>query len=364
MNKSQFPASALIRLALGTLSTASSMLFRKETFRQWPRLLREGIDPAVHLLLQASNTTLVNLWLSRGSKVVLVSSYPRSGNTWMRYLLSDVLLQMHGLKTTTRLPIHPNDLMPEFAGHCVARRIRRCPPVNPLNPSAAFVKTHFLFERHRDIFVRNGSGPMGDGRILYLYRTPEDALVSYYHLCQKERSLRHNVPNGLDSFCRGQIAGWNNHLSSYLRAADNGIPVFLISYEKMLENPALTLGRFLHWLGVKHEEPVVNRAVSNMQFAKLQAMEMEQSQMELQANERNLFFRRGCTGSGRAELNEGLLQEIHAKTGEMLAEARRREAGQSGEPPAVNQMLRSVISSREQVRRRPPSDTEFVRCGR
>ena len=32
---------------------------------------------------------------------IFLASYPRSGNTWMRLLLSDALLQMQGFQTAT-----------------------------------------------------------------------------------------------------------------------------------------------------------------------------------------------------------------------------------------------------------------------
>ena len=334
MNKNQFSISALARLMVDTVAATARMTCRKDTVRQWPRMFHEGIDPLVHLFLQANNTALIDQWLDRGTKVVFLSSFPRSGNTWMRYLLSDVLLQMHGLKTTTRLPIHPDNLMPEFGTNCIARRIRRCPTLDLMGPPAAFIKSHFPFERHVDIFAREKDKHPRDCRILYLFRTPEDALVSFFHMCERQPWARGKTTQGLDAFCRVEAANWVKNVSSYFKAADEGYPVFFLSYEKLLENPAIVLENILRWLEIKHDDQMVPRAVSNMKFVKLQAMEMQESQFDFNSNERNLFFRRGCSGSGRTELPDSTLQEIHKLTGAIFDQANQRQASQPANHPA------------------------------
>ena len=275
--------------------------------------------------------------------MVFVSSFPRSGNTWMRFLLSDVLLQMHDVETTTRLPVHPEDLMPEFRCNSLLSRLARCPRW-ATEPPTAFVKTHFSFARLEEMLSgngRQGSGvqsgdrrPFRDCRVLYCYRPPEDALVSLYHLGRHDDYVRSRALHGIDAFCRKEVARWEQNISSYLRASDNGYPVFFLSYETLLEKPAIVLSNVLHWLGVQHDSRMAQRAVSNMEFGKLQAMEKQENKSRHPADEQKLFFRNGCSGSGRAELQEATLREIRQRTASLMNEANHRRMKQPSEHPA------------------------------
>src|SRR5208282_2910006 len=112
-----------------------------------------------------------------------ISSFPRSGNTWIRYLLADVFLQVHGVETVTELPVHPNKIVPDFYFHWIARRDVTIPT------PGIFVKTHETFPQLQDRFgpALLRKGPGADAAValpppckhICLYRSPEDALVSW-----------------------------------------------------------------------------------------------------------------------------------------------------------------------------------------
>jgi hypothetical protein len=325
-----------------SLGTAFRLLFQPATLRQWPRLLHQGIDPIIRLLIQANNIAIINRWLDQGTKVVFVVSFPRSGNTWMRYLLTDILLQQHEVETTTELPVHPENLIPEFRCDSLLSRLARCPRW-AMEPPMAFVKTHFLFTQLEQMLTGNGrqgfrarSGdraPYRDCRALYFYRSPEDALVSLYHLNRRDDYVQSRALLGIDAFCQKEVSRWVNNIASYFRAADKGFPVFFVSYERMLEEPAIALGDMLHWLGVPHDSQMTRRAVSNMQFDKLQAMEIQANKTRNPAQEQKLFFRRGGFGSGCAELQESTVQEIRQRTASLMSEANQRRMKQPSEHP-------------------------------
>jgi len=124
------------------------------------------------------------------------------------------------------------------------------------------------------------------------------------------------------------------NITSYMRAADDGFPVFFVSYEQMLEKPAIVLTHLLRWLDVQHDSQIVQRAVSNMRFCNMQAMEKQENKTPYPADENALFFRRGCSGSGRADLQESTLREIQERTAPLLKEANHRQMIQSSELPS------------------------------
>jgi hypothetical protein len=273
--------------------------------------------------------------------VVFISSFFRSGNTWTRFLLTDILLQIHGVETQTQLAVHPDDLIPELHFNSIARRLSRCPRW-AAQPPETFVKTHFLFAQLAEVLSASRPAPKRrsgepelsqDYRVLYLYRSPEDALVSFYHLCGREAYLRSRASEGIDAFCQREVSGWIENVSSYLRAADQGFPIFFVSYECLLEKPAIVLANLLHWLQMGCDPQMIERAVSNMQFCKLQDLEIQANKARNLSQEQNLFFRRGRQGSGDAELKESTLQEIRQRTASLLSEANHHQMKQPSQQP-------------------------------
>jgi len=95
--------------------------------------------------------------------------------------------------------------------------------------------------------------------------------------------------------------------------------VFFVPYELLLQYPTEILSNLLRWLGNPHDSVTVDRAVSNMQFNKLQALEARSA-----FNEEVVFFRRGCKGTGRAELQAATMEQIQERASDLLARANNR----------------------------------------
>jgi hypothetical protein len=351
------PGLPILGFPRGGLGPALRVIFRPGNFRHLPRLLREGPKPLFNLAIQAHNTAEITRLLRAGWQFSFISSFPRSGNTWIRYLLADVFLQSRGVQTATELPVHPDKIVPDFYCNWIARRDVTIPS------PAVFVKTHETFQQLQQRFgtVRTRAGTAGGDPVpafrgckhLYLYRSPEDALVSLFHLYEHDRGSKAKTAAGIDAFCREYLPLWRNNLDSYLRAADEGFPVLFVPYELLLQYPVEILGNLLRWLGARHDGTTVERAVSNMQFNKLQAMETRS-----RFNEEPFFFRRGCKGSGRSELQESTMNLILEKTARLMEQANARVMAQQalqGAPksPKTVQIHRDAAFQNRQSRRLP-----------
>ena len=299
-----------LRLSFQSLRPAIGLLAKPATLAQLPRLLTEGYAPARRMFVQAHNGREITRLLSRGHQVTFVSSFARSGNTWVRYLLSDVFLQNHGVETATELAVHPDEIIPDFYCEMVARRNTAVPTPGLL------VKSHDLFGRLQQQFGNPvAQKPGGNCRHLYIYRTPEDALVSFYHLQLREKYVKSRAGLDIDGFCLENVKEWIAHVSSYIAACDGGATVFFASYDQLLQNPEAVLIEILGWLGVRHTSGAVIRAVQNMHFGNLQALEARDS------TDKPPVFRRGCNGSGSEELKAATISEIRRRTDPLLAKA-------------------------------------------
>ena len=103
--------------------------------------------------------------------------------------------------------------------------------------------------------------------------------------------------------------------SSYLRASRNGADVFFVSYEILLDQTAPVLSGILDWLGVDHQDAMLQRAVLNMKFERLQT---EEARRRGKGGE---FSGRGGPGGGLAELNAATLAGIRKESAGVIEQA-------------------------------------------
>ena len=288
---------------------AIRLLMRPSTLAQLPRLLIEGLAPARRMFIQGFNNSELSRLVQSHASVTFVCSHARSGNTWMRYLLSDILMQNQGVQTTTDLA-QPHKLVPDYYTDLIEPQ------------SAAAESPGHLIKTHDTISLLqarvSAAIDMRQCRYLYLFRTPEDVLVSLYHIALREKYIRTRNRGDIDLFCLEYLPHWVEHLTSYLDALDNGVAIYLVSYEELLRQPAAVLSDALRWLGIPHTEATVQRAEYNMRFGKLQAMEAK----ALHGGSR--LFRRGVDGSGESELKPETLSQIRAAGKDLMARANER----------------------------------------
>ncbi len=309
------------------------MLARPQTLAQLPRLFSEGMGPVRRLFIQATNQKELSRLVRGGDRVNFISSFARSGNTWTRNLLADALLQGQGIETDTDLPIPFQEVVPDYYCDLITKRNAA------IKMSGILVKTHDSFELLRDRILGRSEdetrGSQGAGhafrscKIVYLYRSPEDVLVSYFHLQRKVNYIEKSQ-FGIDEFCRSQLAHWIENLDSYLKAADDGVQVYFVSYESMLQDPGGSLAGILRFLDVPHDTNTVQRAVAHMEFAKLRAREDRD-----RPGTSEYSLRRGGAGAALEELQPQVRCEIREATAHLLKRAGKKLARQASLYPAA-----------------------------
>ncbi len=316
---------------LNGLFQTGRLLLRPSTLLQLPRLLDEGFAPVRRLVVQAFNNSELGRLAQEPGKLTFVCSYGRSGNTWMRYLMSDVLLQLHGIETATG-SVQPERLVPDYYADRIASRMPAGRAYGNL------IKTHDTLPLLRSRFP--ASIDVGKLRFLYIFRAPEDVLVSLYHFALREKYIRTNNRADIDLLCLEFLPSWVEHVTGYLDAFDAGLPIHLVSYEEMLKDTASVLSDSLNWAGIPHPEAVVVRAESNMRFGKLQALEAR----TIRGGSR--YFRRGVNGSGASELKPETLSAIEDASRGLMLRARDRLASQQ---QLRGQMGRSVTPAKVNI---------------
>lgn len=218
-----------------------------------------------------------------------VVSYPRSGNTWLRHLICDLICQArHGVNLEGAPPVNPDRMMPDLHAHAPDSAV-----------SGEWGMTRRIFKSHNLLDLRGR-------RIVYVVRRPTDSLVSYYHLHLRRLEWNHIVASGVDDFCRKNIDGWCGHVAMALEfQRKNPAEILFVTYERLLNRGTAELARCAAFLGLAGAEPNFAAAIERCSFERLRKKE------ELNPkNTKEFFYRKGREGSGREELNEATVRLI------------------------------------------------------
>ena len=191
----------------------------------------------------------------------ILASYPKSGRTWFRFILSTYLVSLFGLDPSLDLhstfTVIPNfDLDPErglpafgFADHT--------PPV-PL-----IAVSHRPYSR---LWFRQRP-------VVYMLRDPRDVLVSsYFHATRQ----KHRFSGDIDAFLNDPEQGAAG-LTDYLNGWAAGLrhhPHLVLSYEKLSRDPISETGRVLAFLGLEVRPQLLAAAVEAAQFQNMQKLEL------------------------------------------------------------------------------------------
>ena len=206
-------------------------------------------------------------------------SYPRSGNTWVRHLLREIiLLSRPDLPAPEALWM----LIPDLHVHDMDHPAR------------------VRFKMPTRIFKSHNLRALRGRRMVYIFREPGDALTSYYHFHVRERIEPEMVAGGPDLFCRTFLPGWCEHLQ--LALDEHAVAperLLLVAYEMLLRDGVRALGRIADFLGLPVDEAGLATAVEKARFEKLREREAQNPQ-----HPDEYFFRKGRPGTGREELSE------------------------------------------------------------
>jgi FkbM family methyltransferase len=221
-----------------------------------------------------------------------IASYPRSGNTWLRLLLADVILQQHGFTTDTTLPVHADHIIPDLhmaeAGE-VDRRLRL---------PCTLLKSHDRFDK------------LQPGRAVCIVRQAADSLVSYYHFHRRYPNLAAKAADGVDAFCRQHLEFWKAHLRSFLDARAHGAAIAFVAYETLHHDSVRVLQQVTAFIGLNADEATCQRAVENHTFHRQQAAE-KKAHGDAYAVP---FFRQGRVNGAVAELSSATLAFLTTET--------------------------------------------------
>lgn len=221
---------------------------QRKTKKRGVRALHHGLERTVYAC---------KLKLLRQERTAL-SSYPRSGNTWLRFLLESSTGEKCG-------------------------SIYRSESIMDRPDRGLAIKTH-----RPDSFKYS--------RAVHLVRHPLDVLDSYFRW---KRDYARQTARHWERFARFRIAQWVRHTEHWLAVP---YATFLLRYEDLLVEPEGWLTELLGWLGCSVDAERVRKAVGESSLERLREKVPER--------EAKLFFRRGGAGKSLERYSPELLASV------------------------------------------------------
>lgn len=270
---------------------------------------------------------------AQGRTIIWLASYPKSGSTWLRALLTACLCPDDALDLNRLLGgpvVFERALLDDHAAIDSAHRsIDELLPYQSLFHQAfasahdgpIFVKTHSAFRSAASgvaLFPREASA----GAIV-IVRNPLDIVASYAHhegkptdaIVRRMADAEATQDAWQDRASKAlpqRIGGWSGNVASWIDQA--ALPVCLVRYEDMLADTYGALERVLRFCGLAIDPSVVRRAVEICAFARLADAETRAGFVEKPSQSRP-FFRAGGAGSGMRELTGSQAADVIAGHG-------------------------------------------------
>lgn len=254
------------------------------------------------------------------TRVCWLASYPKSGNTWVRFLLHQYFF---GLAASSA------DVHAAIPGiHAGAHAADHARPVG----ERILVKTHFPYTESMPLAERTGL-------FVCIVRHPRDVIRSALDytllsappgaesMIDAAAYVRRFIELGGDpvyhKFGFGAIGA---HVSSWLDEAP--APGILIRYEDLRKDAAGALGRMVRHLGFKPDPERVRGAVEASTFERMRELEVGEKRRGVRsavfagtaarASEGRTFMNRGVTGRSLDEIEPGLDAAVEQRFADVI----------------------------------------------
>lgn len=271
----------------------------------------------------------------RMGNLLWLASYPKSGNTWLRVFLANLVANRPTPLPLSSLPEHCDDdarasLYEALSGRPAADLdIGEVCALRPaVHAQLAGARSGTLFVKTHNFWGFFEGHPLHNPRVtaggVYVVRNPLDVVVSMMHhfglgvgeaidfLGNEETA----TPN--DGPWVGQIlASWSTHVASW-----SGIdhPSFLtVRYEDLIEKPMKHFARIAKLVGVDRDRARIERAARHASFDVLAKMERKDGFVEASDKTDARFFRIGRAHQWRTALTRDQIERVVSDHREQMA---------------------------------------------
>lgn len=257
--------------------------------------------------------------------IIWLASYPKSGNTWTRSFLHNLL---RNTKESVDLDELDHFCLGESDLRWYARHLTSDPETVPLEvlaearakgqqdmtqafPDSVFVKTHNYLGDWKGYPLHNMGATAGG---IYVLRNPLDVVLSVTHHFGLdvdgaiERMANTQAGTGRNEKHIPEMhSSWSTNVKSWTGQPNPSL--FVVRYEDLLNKPNVYFKNMANFLGLNPPKERLKRAIENASFKKLKALEEEGGFKEKSKHAKS-FFREGKAEQWREKLSESQIKRI------------------------------------------------------
>ena len=236
---------------------------------------------------------------------IFTASYPRSGSTWLRFILVELLAgQSSGFKGV-------NLLSPDVGHHSSAQAL--------LPGEGRLIKTHELY---RPAYKK----------AIYLARDPRNVMLSEYQFEKALGVIDEGLDAFLDAFLRKGVnpfGRWTEHVNTWLDAADaNQCELLIVRFEDMRRDTVPVLRQMMEFLNFPVDDGAIRTAVEGNSLEQMKAKEKVTPQ---RASAKGRFVGSGSVAGWKEKLTPAQLRLMDQFAGPAMARLGYAPAGDLAE---------------------------------
>lgn len=230
-------------------------------------------------------------------------SFPRSGNTWTRFLIGNLVQPNEPITFLNVEKVIPDT---SALSKAYLKRVRR----------PRLLKSHQFFDSRYK-------------KIIYIVRDPRDVVLSFYNWQRKYGEIEDQYP--LDQYIGRFIAGdlpglvgwgsWGEHVLSWFATRQNNPGFLLLRYENIVADPVRELGKVAIFLGVEASPETLARAVERSSAENMRKMEKTQSDRWVVTKGRRKdipFVGKASGGNWHSSLPDSAVEQIELAWGPVM----------------------------------------------
>jgi len=259
--------------------------------------------------------------------IVWLASYPKSGNTWVRAFIYNLIENPARPGRIADFPAYfeeeskPRWYEPHTGGRPLSELsfdelLELRPQVhqdiaNSRPRGSIFTKTHNMFGQIGGVLLHNPSVMAG---AIYIVRNPLDVVLSaadHFGL-SIDASIDFMADDATGSPTNeenvaGYLGSWSRHVESWTGQPHPAIVV--IRYEDMQDKPMKAFGAVAKFLGMEADKKRLKKAIQFSSFRELKKQEVNEGFVEKSPNSRH-FFRQGRKNQWSEALSEEQIGRI------------------------------------------------------
>jgi len=241
-------------------------------------------------------------FLKEKEDAILLYGYPKSGNTWLRFLIYNYhyLLLNPGNKVTITF-----DKLNSLQNNVMDRGTI----FNSENGFPLFYRTHKIYKKTYDLFAKK----------IFIHRNPLDTLISSFHFYRNRDIPFSDYPielrsdlHEMDFYVSYNIDSWIRFYYTSIKQAD-----IVMNYSKMKKDTRKELTKLVQFLGWNLDVGLIKRSVELSSFNKVKKMGEEKSQQygngPKDGSFKGVFTRNGEDGQFNNQLKKETIDMVLQK---------------------------------------------------